>query len=103
MRRVLVDHSRAISAKKRGGARSRVTLDDDLGSSPEGLDLVDLSDSLDRLATLNNRHAKVVELRILGGLTIAEAAQILDVSHATIETDWFTAKCWLRRELGCAQ
>jgi len=101
MRQVLTDHARRVNRDKRGGDRMRVTLDG--AASPmkeEGIDLVDLDDSLTRLATLNERHAKVVELRILGGLTIDETAEALGVSHGTIESDWFTAKSWLRLELG---
>ncbi len=103
MRRVLVDHARRCRRKKRGDGYQRVTLDDRLGwVQSEGYELVELDDSLTRLATLNPRHARVVELRILGGLTIAEAASVLGVSTSTIECDWFTAKAWLRTELARA-
>lgn len=103
MRRVLIDHARRCRSKKRGDGRRRVTLDERLGwVQSEGVDLVELEDSLARLASLNPRHARVVELRVLGGLTIAEAAQVIGVSHATIEGDWFTAKSWLRTELARA-
>jgi RNA polymerase sigma factor (TIGR02999 family) len=100
MRQVLVDHARARRSQKRGGDRSRVALDDDLptvaGSAP---DLVHLDDCLRRLAELNERHARVVELRFLGALTIAETAEVLGVSHGTVENDWSMARAWLRREL----
>ena len=100
MRRVLIDHERQRSRQKRGGDWARITLDDHLGSArPEGIDFVELNDLLERLSALNARHARVVELRIFGGLTIAESAQVLGVSDTTIETDWFTAKSWLRAEL----
>ena len=65
----------------------------------DGFDIVDLDDSLTRLARLNPRHARVVELRVFGALTIAETARMLGVSHGTVESDWFTAKAWLRKEL----
>ncbi|MEM7306942.1 MAG: ECF-type sigma factor [Planctomycetota bacterium] len=103
MRQVLADHARGGARQKRGGDRRRITLDGEVGTARErGLDLVELDDSLRRLAVLNKRHARVVELRVLGGLTIAETADVLDVSHSTVETDWFTAKAWLRRELARA-
>ena len=62
--------------------------------------LVDLEDSLAKLASLNERHARMVELRLLGGLTIDETAAALEVSQATVERDWVTVRAWLRRELG---
>lgn len=100
MRRILIDHGRRARRQKRGAGRKRVTFDEQ-GSwpKPEGIDLVDLGEVLARLATLNDRHARVVDLRILGGLTIPETAQVLGVSHTTVEADWFMAKSWLRTEL----
>lgn len=101
MRRVLTDHARGLARLKRGGHAGRVTLGNGLGALEDSdTDLVDLDDSLSRLTTLNPRHARVVELRILGGLTIAESARILDVSDTTVERDWLMAKAWLRTELG---
>lgn len=101
MRQVLTDHARKAGRQKRGDGNRRVTLQEPaLGQRDNGVDLVDLEDSLARLAELNERHARMVELRILGGLTIPETADILGVSHATIERDWFTVRSWLRRELG---
>ncbi len=100
MRRVLTDHARRVKCQKRGDGRKRVTLDTDFGSEAGGtLDLLDLEDTLRRLGELNARHAQVVELRILGGLTIQEAAEALGVSHKTVENDWFMARAWLRRAL----
>lgn len=103
MRQVLADHARQRSRQKRGSVRQRVTLDTSLAAAGSAqVDLVDLDDSLARLASLNERHARVVELRLLGGLTIADTADVLGISHATVEADWFTAKAWLRSELGRA-
>lgn len=104
MRQVLADHARGAARLKRGGGRPGVTLDSQLGvgrgvGPGAAVDLVDLDDSLTRLAHLNARHARVVELRVLGGLTIAETAASLGVSEKTIERDWFMAKAWLRTEL----
>lgn len=100
MRQVLTDHARGAARQKRGGGCKRVTLCDDLGAqNATGFDLVELDDSLARLTLLNPRHSRVVELRILGGLTIAETAEVLRVSDKTIERDWFMVKAWMRTEL----
>jgi RNA polymerase sigma-70 factor (ECF subfamily) len=101
MRSVLVDHARARQAAKRGGPARSLTMGaagDVAGSEPE-VDVMALDEALTRLAALDPRQAQVVELRYFGGLGIEEAAQILGVSHATVERDWKTAKLWLRREL----
>ena len=100
MRQVLTDHARGRQRQKRASEAARVSLDISLvPAKPNGLDLVDLDDSLTRLAALKPRHARVVELRVLGGLTIAETAEFLGVGHSTVEDDWFMAKAWLRTEL----
>ena len=104
MRQVLADHARGKNRQKRGGAKRQVTLDADLGpAAVTGVDLVALEDSLSKLAELNERHARVVELRMLGTLTIAETADVLNVSHGTVKSDWAMAKAWLRTELSSAR
>lgn len=101
MRQVLADHARRVRRQKRGEGNLRVTLDTDMGAGgAEGYDLIDLEDALARLGTLNERHAQVVELHLLAGLTIVETAAALGVSRAKVEGDWFTAKAWLRTRLG---
>ena len=101
MRQVLTDYARGRLREKRGGQMERVALGGTLGAlGAAEIDLVDLDDSLTRLATLHPRHGRVVELRILGGLTIAEVANVLAVSDTTVERDWLMAKAWLRTELG---
>ncbi len=103
MRQVLADHARAAGRLKRGEGRRRVTLDESRdGQGPSQYDLLDLDDSLRRLSSLNARHAKIVELRLLGGLTVKEVASLLGVSDTTIDKDWFMAKAWLRNELSPA-
>jgi RNA polymerase sigma factor (TIGR02999 family) len=100
MRQVLIDHARRRGADKRGGGWGRVTLSE-AGSTPE-LDRVDvlaLEEALDGLTALDERKARVVELRFLGGLSNEEVAHVLDVSVSTVEGDWRVAKAWLRREL----
>ena len=99
IRRVLVDDARARGAAKRGGGRTRVSLEDHDGEAPGEVDLLALDESLGRLAGLDARAARVVELRFFGGLTIDETAEVLGVGHATVEDDWALARAWLGREL----
>ena len=100
MRQVLADHARTRNRAKRPADRPRITLDQAIDATDTAaVELVDLDDSLRRLASLNERHARVVELRFFGGLTIAETAAELGVSHDTIEKGWFMARAWLHREL----
>jgi RNA polymerase sigma factor (TIGR02999 family) len=64
------------------------------------IDLVALDEALDRLAALDQRQAKVVELRYFGGLGVEEVAAALEISPATVKRDWTLARAWLKRELG---
>jgi RNA polymerase sigma-70 factor (ECF subfamily) len=100
MRRILVDHARARGAQKRGGDRTRVTFDEGLGEggTPD-VHLLDLNDALDRFGALDARAARVVELRVFGGLNVQEIAEVLDVSKRTVDNDWAMARMWLAREL----
>ena len=100
MRRILVEFARHRHRQKRGGRAIHLSLDDvsELPESP-GHDLVALSDALTGLATFDARMSQVVELRFFGGLTVKEAAQVLNVSPETVMRDWSTAKAWLLREL----
>jgi len=101
IRRILVDHARTRHRVKRGGQAKRLTIHDGLvAEAPRELDLVDLDDSLGRLAELNERQARIVELRFFGGLTLEETADVLGVSARTVDVDWSMARWWLRRELG---
>lgn len=104
MRQILVQRARARKAAKRGGDPERITLDEQLlpapaGASSQEIDLVALDEALERLAALDPRQAKVVELRYFGGLSVEEAADVLDISPATIKRDWTLARAWLKREL----
>jgi len=101
MRRVLVDHARGRNALKRGSAEVRVPLDDvDVPSGESGdVDLVALDDVLERLAALDERQARIVELRFFGGLTVDETAALIGSSPRTVKRDWHMARAWLRREL----
>jgi len=96
MRQVIADHAKAHARDKRGGAWRCVTLSelDDPGAERE-LDLVAFHDALERLEALHPRHAQVVELRLLGSLTLPEVALELGVSLRTAESDWRMARAWL--------
>lgn len=101
MRRVLVDYAKKRGAQKRGGGRSRVELEpwmvmvDDRGE-----ELLALDDALERLAAVDERQCRVVECRFFAGMTIAETAEALGVSVATVKRDWAHARAWLNRALG---
>ena len=100
MRHVLTDRARARLAIKRGGARVPVTLDEHAvadDAAPE--QLLDIDDALHRLAALDARLARVVELRFFGGLTEEEIAEALGVTVRTVERDWAKARMLLLRDL----
>jgi RNA polymerase sigma-70 factor (ECF subfamily) len=99
MRRILVDHARRKQAGKRGGERIRLALDERLLSTAADEDLLDLHEMIDRLADLDPQQSRLVELRIFGGMTVAEAAAEMGVSKRTAEREWTAARAWLRREL----
>ncbi len=100
MRQVLVDHARGRGTLKRGGDRLRVTLHDTaLTASCDAIDVMALDEALSRLAAMDERKCRVVELRFFGGLTFAETADVLGIAPKTIEADWYAARAWLRREL----
>lgn len=100
MRRILVDHARGHGAEKRGGSGVKVPLTEHLGATlPAEVDLLDLDSALTRLAAVHPGHAHLVELRFFGGLTIEEAAEVLDRSPAALKRDWAVARAWLFRDL----
>ena len=102
MRQVLVDHARRRLADKRDGGRTFVPLSRagvEAATPPQSLDVLALDQALERLASLDPRQAKLVELRVYGGLTIDEAAEALEVSAATVSRDWRHAEAWLHREM----
>ncbi len=104
MRSILVDHARARSAAKRGGAARAITLGDGGGIAgvQMSVDVLALHAALGQLAELDPRKSELVELRYFGGLGIDEAAAVLGVSPATVKREWITARAWLRRELSVA-
>lgn len=100
MRRILVDHARKKKRVKRGGGIHRVSLSDDVQVSKNNdEDVLAIEEALEKLAEQDPRQAQIVELRFFGGLTVAEVAQVLNVSKRTIESEWTILKAWLRREL----
>ncbi len=100
MRRILIDHARTRGRLKRGSGQKRVELDAAVDAVAEsGVDLQDLDAAMTRLEAVDARKSKLVELRFFGGLTIEEAAKVLDVSPATAKREWVVAKGFLYREI----
>lgn len=102
MRHVLVDHARARNAKKRGEGARPLTLIESDGQIDQGdaaHDLLALNELLERLAALSPRAARVVDLRVFGGLSVREAAGVLGISERSVNDDWRVGRAWLRAEL----
>ncbi|MDQ3348008.1 MAG: ECF-type sigma factor [Acidobacteriota bacterium] len=100
MRQILIERARARDARKRGGERQRVTLDEALvGGGERSIDLIALDQALERLEALDPEQARLVELRFFGGLTIEETAEAMNISPATVKRHWTVACAWLAREL----
>lgn len=101
MRHILLDRARRRAAAKRGGGAVRVNLDEapDVASGREG-ELIALDDALETLARVDQRKARVIELRFFGGLSVDETAEVLKVSPDTVLRDWRLARAWLLTELG---
>ncbi len=101
IRRVLVDHARSKKAAKRGRGWRRLTLSGLEGMpGTSSIDMLALNDAMERLAKLDERSARVVELRFFGGMTIAQTAELLGLGVTTVKEKWEFARVWLRRELG---
>jgi RNA polymerase sigma factor (TIGR02999 family) len=100
MRQVLIEAARRRKAEKRGGGAPVVTFDEQLEApANSAAELLSLNEALNALARLNPRQAIVVESRFFGGLDMAETAELLAVSEATVLRDWRAARAWLAREL----
>ena len=101
MRRILVDHARARHRNKRGGDAENLPLEAaDFATSGDGsVDLIELDEALTRLALLDERQARIVELRFFSWLNVEETAEALGISKATVKNEWRTAKAWLFQEL----
>jgi len=99
MRRILVERARRHNLK-RGGGVQHVSLDTAaMIGGARAAELVALDEAMDALARLDVRKARVVELRFFGGLSVAETAEVLNVSSVTVMRDWSTAKAWLYRQM----
>ena len=99
MRRILVDHARRRCVGKRGGGAPHVAIDDvAVAAFTASDDVLALDEAMSRLAEFDERKARVVELRVFGGLTIAETAAVLEVANTTVITDYQAARAWLYLE-----
>lgn len=100
MRWILVDRARARVRDKRGGALTRVVLDEPLELSiDQDDDVLALHEALDKLAQRDAEQAELVVMRFFGGLSVAEVAEVKGVSKRSVEAEWTMIKAWLRREL----
>ena len=100
MRQIVIDQARTRSREKRGGDWRRISLEDSDLPSPDSDDsLLALDEAMNRLAGVDQRKARVVELRFFAGMTNGEIAEVAGVSIDTVKRDWTFAKLWLAREL----
>ena len=103
MQRILTDHARGFKAEKRGGGRRREMLhEDNAREDDQAVDstvLAAIAESVERLAEVDERKATVVRLRMLGGLSVPEVAEVLGVANSTVSADWKAAKDWIAQEL----
>jgi len=100
MRRIVIDHARTKHRVKRGGVQQAVTLDEGMiAADARSVDVLALDEVLTRLAALDERQARVVELRFFGGLSVEETAEVMEISPATVKREWSMAKAWLYNEL----
>ena len=100
MRRVLVDYARRRKGAKRGGNIPKVAIDEAVvAANQPSEDVLAVDEAVTALAAVDERKAKMVELRFFGGLSIEETAEALQVSPGTVMRDWTLAKAWLQREI----
>ncbi len=100
MRHILVDYARAKQSQRRGGRNRRITLTENaLASNERSDEIVALDDALSRLAELDERKCRIVEMKFFGGLNFEEIAEVLRVSVITVKRDWSFAKNWLLKEV----
>jgi len=97
MRRILIDHARATNRLKRGGGAAKQALPSDPTATPtlEPEDVLAIDEALSELAEMDERKARLVELRFFGGLSIVQACEVLEISRATADREWRTARAWL--------
>jgi len=100
IRRILVDHARSHQAEKRGACALRVELEEGMAvSSQQEVDLVGLDVALEKLAALDERQSRIVEMRFFTGLSVEETAEVTGLSTATVKREWSSARAWLYREM----
>jgi len=100
MRQILIDHARQHGAAKRGSAKVHFSLDDvAIPVETRAGSILALDEALERLEAVDERQAKVVEMRFFGGLSNTEIAEALDISERTVQRSWSVAKLWLYREM----
>jgi RNA polymerase sigma factor (TIGR02999 family) len=102
MRQILVDHARSRQRIKRGGEFCRVTLsgiDGLQAATTDGIDVLILNEAIERLEEMDERQARIVELRFFVGLSVEEVASAMKISEKTVKRDWAMARAWLQREL----
>lgn len=100
MRQILINYSERAAAAKRGGDAIRVTLSEDLSAFDDAIgDLLDINALLEKVESANERHARLFECRVFGGMTIDETALVLGISPATVKRDWSLVSAWIYREL----
>lgn len=98
MRRILINHALEKQAAKRGGGAVKVTLSEVAQVFPQlDVDLIALDEAMKRLAEIDPRKSRLVELKFFGGLTIEEIAEVMEISTATVEREWAFARSWLYR------
>lgn len=104
MRRLLVDLARAQGSSKRGSRAMHVSLDFGVAApDPLPLDIIALEQALERLAAIDARKVKVIELKFFAGLTVEETAEVIGVSADTVARDWRMARTWLLKQLSTAR
>jgi len=100
MRQILIDHARGRLREKRGSGGQKLPLDEGLLlTEARSAELVAVDAALDRLAMLDSRQARIVELRFFGGLSVEETAKVVGVSPKTVKRDWSVARAWLYEDL----
>lgn len=100
MRRILVNHAKSKGRIKRGGSGRKIELTDAAAVTAEpDLDIIALDEAMKRLALVDERAARVVELRFFGGMNVEETAEALGIAPATVKRDWTIARAWLLREI----
>jgi RNA polymerase sigma-70 factor (ECF subfamily) len=103
MRRILLDYAKGRRREKRGGGVAHAPLDEALAIGDDrSSDLIEIDEALSRLEKLDERQAKVVELRFFGGLSVQETAEAMGISAPTVKREWAMARAWLHRELASA-